>query len=284
MKILTNLIPLIERYDLFIIDIWGIIHDGKKLYPNILQSLEKIQKFEKKIVFLSNAPRRSFKTAEVLEDFGIGKDKYDLVYTSGETAFEYFIRLSHEGITKKYYYIGPEKDRDVLHGTSHIRVQDPSVADIAIATGLEPDETITDISNAIKATYEAGLELFCINPDKIVIRQDGTKQICAGAIADEYHDLGGEVTYFGKPYPTVYESIMKRFSVEAKRVLCIGDTIHTDIAGANMMGYDSLFITSGTHVEDLQTKVGQLPDEKKLQAFLKKAEVKPDYIAALFEI
>jgi HAD superfamily hydrolase (TIGR01459 family) len=275
--------PLIEKYDLFITDIYGVVHDGTEIYPEVFENIQAIKKAGKNIVFLSNAPRRAIRTANLLKDFGIDSKMYNYVFTSGEFIFEFFAGIQEKGEIKKYYYIGPEKDRGLLDGLEHKMVDDPKQADIAIATGLEPHETIKDIEDEIQKVSEAKLELFCANPDKFVYKQSGKSHYCAGLIADRYIELGGKVRYFGKPHKEIYQKIFADFkNIDQRKILCIGDSLETDIRGANKLGLDSLLITSGLHLKDLDTKIGTLPKMEVAEKLFKEYQNKPEYMLSLF--
>ena len=139
-KIINDFKDVIPQYELFIVDIFGVIHDGLELYPKVFENIKEIATQNKNFVFLSNAPRRAKKAAQALHNFGISKDMYNFILTSGEFAFNYFADLEKKNIIKKYYYLGPEKDHDLLDGTQHIEVTDPMQADIAITTGLDPEQ------------------------------------------------------------------------------------------------------------------------------------------------
>ena len=278
-KIIEDFNEVIPNYELFIVDIFGVIHDGLELYPKVFENIQQIKKQNKHFVFLSNAPRRATKAQTALHNFGITKDLYDFIITSGEHAFTYF---KNQPILK-YFYLGPDKDRDLLDGTEHKMVDNPEEADIAITTGLDPDQQVSDIMTEINSIKNANLELHCINPDKFVHKQSGASHVCAGAIADKYIEMGGKVEYYGKPYLSIYESILSKFTNTPKdKILCIGDGLETDIKGANSAGLSSVLITSGMHVNELKTSIGTLHEINNVETLTKKYQSSPTYISPLF--
>lgn len=278
MKLINSLKDISKNYELFIIDIFGVIHDGDDAYPNIISMIDYLGKKQKKIVFLSNAPRRSEKAIKALAKFGINENMFDFILTSGEHAYYYF-----EVQNKlKYFYIGPEKDRDLLEGLPHIEVAQTDDADIAIATGLDPHQQVTDILPKLESVKAAKLTLHCINPDLYVHKKNGHSHICAGAIAQKYQELGGKVEFYGKPFQGVYDEVIDEFEFSKKEILCIGDSLETDIKGANMAGLDSVFISSGMHRNQLNLEIGETPELQQVEKLCQKFGVKPNYILSLF--
>jgi len=278
MKLLNSIKEIVPNYKLLILDIFGVIHDGVETYPQVIEMIDYLGAQDKRIVFLSNAPRRSERAIETLESFGINENMYDFILTSGEHAFYHFEVLDK----LKYFYIGPEKDRGLLNGTPHEEVANANDADIAIATGLTPEQVVDDVMPQIEAIKNAGLTLHCINPDLYVHKKNGRSHICAGAIADTYKEMGGKVEYYGKPYQGVYDEIMDEFEFSKNEILCVGDGLDTDIKGATNAGFDSVLVTSGMHRKQLDLEIGNTPDVKKVEALCKQYGSSPTYILSLF--
>ena len=278
MNIINSLKEISANYELFILDIFGVIHDGDDPYPGIVEMIDYLGTQNKKIAFLSNAPRRSEKALKALEKFGINENMFDFILTSGEHAYYYF------EVQKKlkYFYIGPEKDRDLLVGLPHQEVAIAEDADVAIATGLDLGQTVDDVMPQLKSIKAADLMLHCINPDLYVHKKSGRSHICAGAIAKAYNKLGGEVQFYGKPFQGVYDEVIDEFEISRKKVLCVGDSLETDIRGANMANLDSVFISSGMHRKQLDLEIGQKPDAKQTEKLCQEFKVSPTYILSSF--
>ncbi len=279
MKPIKSLGEISDNYELFIIDIYGVIHDGTDLYKDVLETIKFLKLHNKKIVFLSNAPRRSERTIKVLGNLGITEEHYDYLLTSGEFAYYYF----EEQDKLKYYYLGPEQDKHLLQGTAHQLVNDPKDADIAVVTGLTPEQKVEDVLPEIKEIKEANLEMHCINPDIFVIKKNNKSHFCAGAIAEKYKELGGNVVYYGKPYQNIYDEVIAEFDYKKSQILCIGDGLHTDIKGANQNGLDSLLITSGMHINELGITIGEEANINKLSALCENYSATPNFVASLFK-
>ncbi len=237
------------RYDALISDVWGVIHDGKAAFPEACAALARFRAERGPVLLLSNAPRPGEDVVELLDRLGVPREAYDGILTSGDATRA---EMERRGATA-FHHIGPERDRTVWAGLP-AREAALEAAEFILCTGLFDDERETPDDYAATLKTARGLErtMICANPDIQVHR--GAKLIwCAGALAAEYEKLGGQVIYFGKPHPPVYDAALARLTAirggatEATRILAIGDGMRTDILGANRIGLDSLFITAGIH-------------------------------------
>jgi HAD superfamily hydrolase (TIGR01459 family) len=275
---LKGISQLANKFDYFIIDLWGVLHDGVTPYPSAPECLAKLKAAGKKIILLSNAPRRAERAVKVLDDLGYTNKYYDAVITSGEVAYEYVRKAPKIGY--RFYYIGPEKDEDILEGLIKTRVFRPSDANFAITTGFESFESsIDEKKKELDECLAAGIPLICANPDRKVVRQTGEVQLCAGLMAEYYEKEGGDVIYFGKPYANAYYKCFDFWGLEdPTQVCCIGDSLHTDVAGANLLGAHSVLVAGGIHLNDLDIKYGELPNKDKLQSL---CEIENEYPKAI---
>ncbi|MCA3555518.1 TIGR01459 family HAD-type hydrolase [Aestuariivirga sp.] len=251
--------PLAARYDGFIVDLWGVIHDGVAPYPGARDLLQKLQEMERRVVLLSNAPRRVASVRDDLLAMGVSDDLYDGLMTSGEAVFE---ALSHRSdpwvaeLGRKVYFLGPERDWGILNGLELHQVERPAAADFVIITApddLQGPSTINDHLPALEQCLAAGLPMICANPDFEIVR-DGQRIICAGALARHYETLGGEVRWYGKPDAAIYPSVLEILEVSASRVLAVGDGLRTDIAGARAANLASCWVLGGIHAEELEER------------------------------
>lgn len=269
---MKGLETIIAPYDALIVDLWGVIHDGTALYPAVLDTLQRLKALNKPVLFLSNAPRVAAKAHASLDRFGIARDLYVDVVTSGQVARDLLID-DPEWFGTRYYYLGPSKDENVLtNGSEYARATDAANADFILNTGYEfdfqpHDEVIPTLKNLLKHR----LPLLCINPDHEVVKQDGTHMFCAGTLADAYAEMGGEVTYIGKPFDEVYERAFTLLGTD--QALAVGDNPMTDILGANGQGIDSLLITGGV----LGAEYGPLSDGQ-ARAFCAEVGATPTHI------
>jgi HAD superfamily hydrolase (TIGR01459 family) len=283
MKFISGIKEISNQYDYFVFDIWGVIHDGSNAYEGAIEAVSYLRSIGKKICFLSNAPRRAFKVAAMLEKFGVTSNLYDFILSSGEATFLDLQKNQKNGFKdfgKKYLYIGPQKDIDLLDGLSYLQVENAADADFALTTGFN-DENST-IAEKLPQAIEAkkyNLPLICVNPDMIVVKQDGREFICAGALAQEYEKLGGKVIYYGKPFLAVYKMVHEIFNnPEVAKIIAIGDGPETDIKGAKEFGIDSVLITGGILSNSLGIKHGESADPKKLETICNQNKIFPQFV------
>ncbi len=231
---------IISNYDALIVDLWGVIHDGSALYPGVADTLHMLHQLNKPVLFLSNAPRVSAKAQGNLDRLAIPRAHYLDIVTSGQVAHDL---LARDSTPKRYYYLGPGKDEDILSDLSHFtQSSEPAQADFILCTGYEEDgqpheEIIPLLAQLLH------LPMLCVNPDMEVVKIDGTQMLCAGSVAAQFTQMGGRVAYIGKPFAEVYQ--VCKLLLGNSRVLCVGDNPATDIKGANEAKMDSLLITGG---------------------------------------
>ena len=266
---------IISNYDALIVDLWGVIHDGSSLSPGVAETLRVLHELNKPVVFLSNAPRISNKARKNLVALNIPDNHYLDIVTSGQVAHDL---LAATPTQKKYYYLGPSKDEDVLDDLlNYTRISEPQMADFILNTGYEfdgqPHEEIIPLLLQLLP-----LPLLCANPDMEVVKQDGSQFMCAGAVAAEYTRLGGKVAYIGKPFPDVYRVATSLLG--SGRFLAVGDNPATDIKGANDAGLDSLLITGGV----LSARYGSSISEADAREVCRIAGVSPTYVLPGFRL
>lgn len=258
MQHLTNLSAVIDNYNALLLDLWGVVHDGSHLYPGVHDALQQLHAREKKIVFVSNAPRRAVKAEAVLTKLGIEAGLYHSIITSGELGYQW-LADGKAPWGNRYYYIGPGKDADVLDGLDYVRVDDIKQADFLLNVGFgSEEESASDWSDLLRAAQRMDMPMLCLNPDFEVVKISGERFACAGVLAADYEKLGGVVKYFGKPFPEVYARCLELFHVPKQKFLGIGDGIATDIAGAVGAGIDAMLITGGIIKKESPEQVAAL--------------------------
>jgi HAD superfamily hydrolase (TIGR01459 family) len=270
---------LLKNYDVLLVDLWGVVHDGEQLYPNVFETLIRLKELKKKVIFLSNVPRRKDAVAKMLSGFGITDSLYWKLVVSGE--FVKYTLDKKKSFGTKYFYVGSPVAKEVLFNLNgYQEVEDPKDADFNILTSVINyyDEAMEVIEELIK--YKK--PLICTNPDKSSIKRDGKVMPCSGMVADKYEDLGGEVVYFGKPHKPIYKYAIQDVSSDNK-VLAVGDSMGNDIQGASNANLNSVLVCSGIHRHDLGIKIGEMPDAKKLLALYKKYSVQPTFVVSLLK-
>lgn len=264
---ITGLAAVAGRYDGFILDLWGVIHDGVAAYPGVAETLGELRRAGKRTIMLSNAPRRAAALVEQLTRLGIGRDLYDEVLSSGEAVHLELERRTDPvfaALGANLYHLGPERDRNVYESLPY-RSVDLDSADFVLNTGpVELTETVADYQAVLDRALARRLPMVCANPDHVVIRQ-GKRITCAGAIADRYADMGGLVVSRGKPDPAIYAVALETLGIaDRSRVCAVGDALHTDIRGARAGGVDAVLVTGGIHADELGIRWGETADPVRL--------------------
>ena len=237
-KNIEGLRQIYTKYDAFFIDLWGVVHNGIKLSSGAIDVLENLNELNKRFVLMSNAPRPSKYVEKFLLKLKMNKILIKNVFTSGEAALK---SLQNKIYGKSFFHLGPQRDNCLFEGLEKNK-KSLDEADFILCTGFFDNyENSLEYYKKLLKDYTK-LKMVCTNPDLTVYR--GSKQeYCAGTLAKIFKKMGGDVIYFGKPYPEIYNFCIKK----KEEVLVIGDNIRTDIKGANNMNFDSLFITQGIH-------------------------------------
>ena len=236
---------IVENYDIFYIDLWGVIHNGINLHKKAIEALEEITKAKKRYVLLTNAPRPNKTVKLFLEKMGMNKEIREKVYSSGEASLSY---LKKNLLNSKFYHLGPTRDFDLFLDFKKNKTVDIKESSYLLCTGLfeKQGEDLRYYKELFKEHINK--KMICTNPDLIVDRGK-KRELCAGSVALVFEKMGGKVLYFGKPYPEVYNQSIDN---KEKRVLSIGDNLNTDIKGANLLNYDSLLISNGVHKNEIK--------------------------------
>ena len=253
---LAGMAALAGRYDGFILDLWGVVHDGVRPYEGAGDCLAHLRRAGKRCVLLSNAPRRSDAAVAMLDAMGLAPALYTGILTSGE-AVHLALRDRDDpwfgALGRRVWHLGPERDRNVMHGLDLQPVATPAEAEFVLNTG--PDDhrgpqPIESFEPALTECARRQLPMVCANPDLEVIR-GGVRVLCAGALAARYEQLGGNVRSLGKPDPAIYRPVLHMLGTAPARTLAVGDALRTDIAGAKAAGLDSCWVLGGIHGEAL---------------------------------
>jgi HAD superfamily hydrolase (TIGR01459 family) len=245
---------LVGGVEVILSDIWGVVHNGLEAFPEACEALHTYRQQGGTVILITNAPRPADSVQRQLRKLGVADDTYDAIVSSGDLT-RHFV-ANHPG--KKMFWLGPERDSSIHRGLDAV-LAPLEQADYIVCTGLFDDETESaeDYRAMMLQAREHKLPLICANPDIVVERGDRLIY-CAGAIAELYRELGGEVIFYGKPHRPIYERAMALAAerrgepTSLDRVLAIGDSVRTDLTGALGFGIDCLFLTRGIHSEEFQ--------------------------------
>ena len=259
---------LVGGVDVVLSDIWGVVHNGLESFPEACEALHTYRSRGGTVILINNAPRPADSVQRQLRKLGVPDETYDAIVSSGDLTRLYV--AEHPG--RKMFWLGPERDSSIYRGLNAVTAP-LEEADYIVCTGLYDDETETaeDYRGMMLKARERKLTLVCANPDIVVERGDRLIY-CAGAIAELYRELGGEVIFYGKPHRPIYERAMalagerQGYQIDRKKVLAIGDSVRTDLTGAREFGIDCLFVTRGIHAEEFEG-LDQLDPNSVLELF-----------------
>lgn len=230
-------------YDAVLCDIWGVVHNGVTAHAGAVDALTRFRSGGGRVVLISNAPRPAGEVEKMLAALDVPRAAWDAIVTSGDMTR----LLLQARAGQAMYHLGPARDRAVFDGIA-VRLTQPEDAAFVLCTGLFDDdkEEPESYRDALALLRQRGLDMICANPD-LVVERGGRLVYCAGALAQLYETLGGRVIYAGKPHLPIYEHALEVLGADSRRVLAIGDSVRTDLAGAAGAGLDALFIIGGIH-------------------------------------
>ena len=252
LRFVETLREIIDGVEVILSDIWGVVHNGLEAFPEACAALHAFRQRGGTVILITNAPRPADSVQRQLRKLGVADETYDAIVSSGDLT-RHFV-ADHPG--RKLYWVGPDRDGSIHRGLDPV-MSELDNADYIICTGLFDDETESaeDYRPMLTKALARKVPLICANPDIVVERGDRLIY-CAGAIAELYRELGGDVVFYGKPHRPIYERAMalaaKRRGrpAELRHVLAIGDSVRTDLTGALNFGIDCLFVTRGIHSEE----------------------------------
>lgn len=272
-KIISSLADIASRYDALFCDVWGCYHNGVRPYPGAVAALTAFREAGGAVVLLTNAPRPEPVVAKQLDAMGAPRETWDAVASSGGAAQD---AVQRGDWGRRIRHIGdPDRDMAFFEGAD-VELVGLDEAETIVCTGLANDrvETPADYDDLLTEAKLRRLRMLCANPD-LVVDVDGERRYCAGSLAALYREKGGEVMEYGKPHPQIYDYARALLTertgraFEDSRILCIGDGIRTDVAGALGEGLDCLFVTGGLAAAEMGPDV-EAPDPNLVEAYLKR--------------
>jgi HAD superfamily hydrolase (TIGR01459 family) len=275
-----------ERYDGYILDLWGVIHDGVAPLPGALDCLRALIAEGKRIALLSNAPRRADDVVRRIAQIGVPAGTYHHVMSSGEEAWQYLHRRDdpfYATLGRRCLHICSDRDLEIRDGLGLDYVETADAAEFILNTGPAGwNDTIESYAPLLRSGLARGLPMICANPD-LVVMHGSQLALCAGALAQWYEQEGGYVRWHGKPYRSVYDSCLALLGIgDHARILAVGDSLRTDVAGAAVAGLDSLFIVGGIHAQEFGMAGAAEPDFARIDSALAAGGYAPVAVAAHF--
>jgi HAD superfamily hydrolase (TIGR01459 family) len=267
--ILAHAGPLLAHYQVIFCDVWGVMHNGRTAYAESGEALARFRSQGGTVVLVSNAPVPAEGVERVLEKTGVRRDAWDAIVSSGDITLAHIAEKGY----RRLHRMGPASRDSRLFARLPGADTPLAEADAIVCTGLidEINHSVATYRPLIEEGIARGLTFVCANPD-LVVDVGEKRYLCAGSVAAEYERCGGTVFWAGKPHPSAYRAALERASAlrgaepERARILAIGDAVRTDLAAAEGMGIDALFIASGIHNDEV----------------LLDGTIQPDKLAALF--
>jgi HAD superfamily hydrolase (TIGR01459 family) len=254
LRFADRLRDLAAGVDVILSDIWGVIHDGLHGFQDACAALQAFRAAGGTVILITNAPRPADSVQRQLRKMDIADTTYDAIVSSGDLSRSYVA----DHLAQSVFQIGPARDNPIFRGLD-VTFAPLESADYILCTGPFNDEIETeeDYRGMMEQARARDLTFICANPDMVVERGDRLIT-CAGAIAELYRSLGGNTIFYGKPHRPIYDRALELAaqkrgrSTPPDRILAIGDSVRTDLTGANAMGLDCLFLTRGIHAVDFE--------------------------------
>ena len=280
-----TLAPLAAAFDGFILDQWGVLHDGTYPYAGAAECMAQLRAARKRIVVLSNSGRRETDNLKLMESMGFDTSLIDRFVSAGEdarTALAHPIEAFHRNLGRRCYAFTRGGDRSLLEGIGLEFVETVAEADfIAVVGHNSPQRNVIDYEPELQAGVARRLPMMCANPDLARFAPQGLIE-AAGKLAQRYEALGGRVFYHGKPHPPIYGSCLAALACPPEKVLAVGDSVDHDVLGASRVGIRSALIPGGVHASELGAAWGELPSSEKWRAFSAAAPAQPDFLLGAF--
>lgn len=288
---LNRIDELADAYGGFVVDQFGVLHDGVRPAPGAADALLALRAAGRRVIVLSNSGKRAAANAERLAHLGVTPAHYDELITSGELLWSMLQRRDRAPLAqlgRRAWSSDPSGDRVTLQGTELELVGTPEQADFVLLAGLAD---VAGAADALQAPLERALRrqlpLICANPDKQRLSRRGLEP-GVGALAQRYEELGGQVVWLGKPHGLIYRACSEAFAAwGVERRLAVGDSLEHDVVGGKRAGYDTCLIAGGIHAAELGTRTDAAQREARLHDLAGRLGeggcALPDWVLPLFQ-
>lgn len=263
---------LVARYDGFLLDQWGVLHDGSTPYPRALACLERMRQAGKTVIILSNSGRRGSENEAALARLGFPRELYDHLVSAGDDAREALASRdepAYRELGRRCLLLARPGEGHLAAGLGLTLSEDPAEADFVFAMSMDaPSQSVAGWRGLLERAAARRLPMVCANPDRYRVHADGSLYEAPGLVARAYEEMGGTVHYHGKPHARIYRTCLRLLGLPAPRLLAIGDSLEHDVAGAARAGIDAAFIAGGIHENELLwSTAGEVESESCLRLF-----------------
>lgn len=275
-----------DHYDLFLVDQWGVLHDGRAAYPGVEDCLRRLLSVGKRVVILSNSGKRAEDNATRLASMGIAPDCYTALITSGEIARESLSARTHPFLPSmghRCLLLSSEGESSLVEGLDIELVATVVAADFILLAGTRDDRPMTFYQQILEYAGARQIPLICANPDLVRLSPQGLV-FSAGEVAHRYERMGGPVHYIGKPYPMIYEYCRKLLpGFEASRITAVGDSFFHDVVGGARFGLATALVTDGIHKAEFPSTLDDVGRLRKLAEMARDYGAWPDWVIRQFQ-
>jgi HAD superfamily hydrolase (TIGR01459 family) len=277
MRRLLDLGAIIGEADAFLLDQFGTLHDGAALYPGVAATIRRARASGARVVILSNSGSRASRNAARLERLGLPPDQYDGFLSSGEVAWRMLAGTRPPALqgARRCLVLARGDDPDLLAGLDLVRVQGASEADLILLLGSEADQLGLDhYRERLMPAARRGIPCLCANPDRLMVLPGGGEAPAAGAIAEDYEAMGGQVIWIGKPHSAIYDAAFDTLGDGPRtRIWAVGDSVENDVAGGARQGCRTALVLTG---------IAAALDEIGLEAEIMRFGARPDVVMPAF--
>lgn len=277
-KPIVNISKIMDSYDVIVCGFNGVIYDGEQFDKEAIDALIRLKKNDKKIVLLTNSAWRISQIVEIFYAAGISPKLFNAIVSAGEILHHQLKAgaAQFSALGKIYHNLGSTKDEAVFQGLNYTPVITPSRADFLYVGELPNNSTVESYMELLTHCASLNIPMLCVGRDSSWFVK-GEPAIASGAIAEQYTVLGGNIITIGKPSIRLLNYAIEACVNEDKnRVLVVGDSVATDIKGANMASISSLLISKGIHSTYLGD--GYIPDVTKTRELANTLNAFPDYV------
>ncbi len=285
-RVHEGMATLMDAHDAFIIDQWGVLHDGSKPYPGALECLQRIRAAGKAVVILSNSGKRGEENARSIAAMGFTPELFDALVCAGDDARDAILNDPdpfYRALGPRCLALTRDTDQHLADGLERELVTDVAQADFLFVLSMEPPhQSLARWEATLARAAARGLPMVCGNPDLARVSPDGRLLEAPGLLARRYEELGGQVRWHGKPHARIYATCLRNLPYPRRRIAGVGDSLHHDVQGAAASGLSGVFIASGVHREALGIEFGETPEPAHCASLFAQAGVTPDHMVPVF--
>ncbi len=277
---------LMASHDAFIVDQWGVLHDGHAPYAGAIDCLQRMRRAGKTVVILSNSGKRGEDNARLLVRMGFARDLFDAVVCAGDDARDAVLHDPdpfYRTLGLRCLPMARSEDLHLTDGLNLQRVTDVERADFLFVLSMDaPAQSVASWEPTLQRAAARGLPMVCGNPDLARVSASGELFEAPGLLAKRYAAIGGAVRMHGKPSPRIYDTCLRAVPCPRQRIAGVGDSLLHDVVGAAGVGLTSVFVAAGVHRDALGIEFGQLPDAATCEQLYLQFGARPDYLVPTF--